>query len=422
MGLRTRLIAALVSMLVLAFALLLIGVNFGLRSDVQGLATKSVTAGSSALASAVASRAEQTRTIILQGAAEASLAQALKAHDVTTLRGAVSDLALQGALSFVVVTDAKGTVLAGSRPASGSLAKDGIVASALAGSLIGGTTLLDAATLHALGVSSTGPALAIVTGSPVNVNGATVGVLYGGTLLDANSKFVDDVAQVTGGQAGIALNGALVATSLSTKDGAKETGTVIPDAAIVANRTTYTGLQKIDGVDYFVMIAPLTSFDGKVVGATWFGVPFAQFDAVVNHTLEQILLWAVIGLIFALILGSYTASRIGRAIALRSEEVNESARELRVLVVGGEVSGDHVGKTRATLEEIRTIVTDGGAEARGERLRDLTHRAVDDVVVIDVLTTELSTRMRDAATRVERLSRVAEALDELVAGSRPSRN
>lgn len=250
MGLRTRLIAALVSMLVLAFALLLIGVNFGLRSDVQGLATKSVTAGSSALASAVASRAEQTRTIILQGAAEASLAQALKAHDVTTLRGAVSDLALQGALSFVVVTDAKGTVLAGSRPASGSLAKDGIVASALAGSLIGGTTLLDAATLRALGVSSTGPALAIVTGSPVNVNGATVGVLYGGTLLDANSKFVDDVAQVTGGQAGIALNGALVATSLSTKDGAKETGTVIPDAAIVANRTTYTGLQKIDGVDY----------------------------------------------------------------------------------------------------------------------------------------------------------------------------
>lgn len=93
-----------------------------------------------------------------------------------------------------------------------------------------------------------------------------------------------------------------------------------------------------------------------------------------------------------------------------------------MLVVGGEVSGDHVGKTRATLEEIRTIVTDGGAEARGERLRDLTHRAVDDVVVIDVLTTELSTRMRDAATRVERLSRVAEALDELVAGSRPSRN
>jgi hypothetical protein len=421
MGLRTRLIATLVAVLVAAFLLVLIGVNFGLRNDVQRLATQSVTAGSTALASALAARAEQTRTLILQGAAEASLAKALQTHDAAGLRSVSSDLAVQGALSFVVVTDAKGNVLAGSRPAGGSLAKDELVSSALAGSMNGGTALLHGHALRALGVTEAGPALAVVTASPVNVNGATLGVLYGGTLVDANAKFVDDVAQVTGGQAGIVLNGVLVATSLSTKDGAKEIGTAISDTAAVANRTTFTGEQKLDGIEYYVMIAPLTSFDGKVVGATWFGVPAEQFDAVVDHTLAQIVLWAGIGLIFALILGSFTASRIGRAIVLRSEEVNESARELRVLVVGGEVSGDHVGKTRATLEEIRSLVS-AGVEVRADRLRDLTHRAVDDVVVIDVLTNELSNRMRDAATRVERLSRVAEALDELVAGSRPSRN
>ncbi|MGB6984497.1 MAG: hypothetical protein WBD74_00830 [Candidatus Aquilonibacter sp.] len=44
------------------------------------------------------------------------------------------------------------------------------------------------------------------------------------------------------------------------------------------------------------------------------------------------------------------------------------------------------------------------------------------MMVIDTLTAELSSRMRDAATRVERLSEVARALDELVAGARPSRN
>jgi hypothetical protein len=34
----------------------------------------------------------------------------------------------------------------------------------------------------------------------------------------------------------------------------------------------------------------------------------------------------------------------------------------------------------------------------------------------------MSTRMRDAASRVEQLSEVARALNELVAGTRPSRN
>lgn len=79
-------------------------------------------------------------------------------------------------------------------------------------------------------------------------------------------------------------------------------------------------------------------------------------------------------------------------------------------------------KTRETLEEIRSIVSGPNDVARVEHLRDLAHRAVDDVMVIDTLTAELSSRMRDAATRVERLSEVARALDELVAGARPSRN
>ena len=423
MGLRARLIATLVVVLLLAFAFLLLGVNFGLRNDVKTLASQSVAAGSNALSSAVASRVDQTRTLISQAAAQPSLVRALQAHDVAALRSSASDTAIAGNLSFVVVTDAKGVILAGSRPASGALAKNGVVASALGGSMIANPVLLDASVLHALGVTGAAPAIAIVTASPVNVNGVAVGVLYGGTLVDSTAKFVDDVSHLTGGQAGIAVNGSLVATSIATKEGVKETGLAIPNANVVTTRSTFTGEQKIDGVDYFVMISPLTSYDGSVIGAYWFGVPFAQFDAVVNHTLGQILIWGAVGLVFALVAGTYSASRIGRAIILRSEEVNESAQELKVLVVGGEVSGDHVVKTRETLEEIRAIVTTGPEDGvRVAHLRNLAHQAVDDVVVIDTLTAELSTRMRDAAASVERLSEVARALDALVAGARPSRN
>ena len=422
-GLRARLIATLVVVLVLAFVLLLVGVNFGLRSDVKSLASASAEGGSNALAGAVASRVEQIRSLILQASAQPSLAQALRRRDVNALRSSASDTAITGNLSFVVVTDTAGKILAGSRASAGSLAKDGVVASALAGTLIGGPELLGARELVTLGVTNAAPALALVTASPVTVNGAAIGMVYGGQILDATTKFVDDVSHLTGGQAGIAVNGALVATSLATKDGVKQTGLAVADTGVVQNRATFSGRQKVDGIDYYVMIAPLAAYDGQVIAAYWFGIPFAQFEAVVNHTLGQIVLWGAVGLVFALVAGTYSASRIGRAIILRSEEVNESAQELKVLVVGGEVSGDHVVRTRATLEEIRSIVTagpDGGT--RVEHLRDLAHQAVDDVVVIDTLTAELSGRMRDAANRVERLSEVARALDELVAGARPSRN
>jgi hypothetical protein len=87
--------------------------------------------------------------------------------------------------------------------------------------------------------------------------------------------------------------------------------------------------------------------------------------------------------------------------------------------VGGEVSGDHVSRTRETLEEIRQLAQQASDAVH---LQSLAGQAVDDVVVIDTLTTELSTRMRDAAVSVERLSAVAEELEALVAGARPSRN
>ena len=189
--------------MVLAFGLVLLGVNFGLRGDVNRLATRSVDAGANALASAVATRVEQTRTVILQGSALPSLAKAVSSHDIAALRAAASDTAISGNLSFVVVTDAKGTVLAGSRAASGSLAEEGAVRGALEGNLVGGPELLDARELQTLGVTIAAPAVAIVTANPVNVNGAVVGVLYGGSVLDSTTTFVNDVAALTGGQTGV---------------------------------------------------------------------------------------------------------------------------------------------------------------------------------------------------------------------------
>jgi len=422
-GLRSRLILMLLVVMGLSFLLLVVGVNYGLRGDVHNLAQRSVDAGSSALSSAIDARAENVRSTILQGSAQTALASALASKNHPALATVASDIAVSGNLSFVVITDTRGAVLAGSRAASGTLATDQVISQAGLGSMTGGLQLLDGPELHALGVTTRPPVLAVTTASPVNVNGKVIGVLYGGSLVDATMRAFDDVSSLTGGQAGVAIDGALVATSLATKEGVKETGMQIGHAAEVANRATYSGEQTVDGTEYFVKISPLTGYDGKVIGAYWFAIPFAQFAAIVNNTLRQIAVWGVIGLGIALVAGSIAASRIGRAISLRSDEVNESARQLKVLVVGGEVSGDHVERTRETLARIASLVSGDDADnPGGAQLRTLAHQAVDEVVVIDTLTGELSTRMRDAASRVERLSAVAQELDELVAGARRSRN
>ena len=417
MGLRARLVAMLVIVMVLAFVLLLAGVNFGLRNDVQGLAQQSVDAGSSALAGAVDARVEQIRSAILQGSAQTSLAQALASKNRAALASAASDIAVSNNLSFVVVTDAKGNILAGSRNASGSLANDPVIVGGEA-AVVGGVQVLDQKTIAALGVSAQAPALGLAIASPVNVNGVAVGVLYGGTVVDSTTKFIDDVARFTGGATGIVLGGKFADTSIQTKEGAKETGLSVAHGD-VSDRQAFSGPETIDGVEYFAKTAPLASFDGSVVGATWFAIPYAQFHAIVNNTLRQIVLWGAIGIVIALVAGTIVASRIGRAISKRSEEVNESARRLKVLVVGGEVSGDHVTRTRETLEEIVNLAQ---RAHDAQALQALAQDAVSDVVVIDTLTSEMSTRMRDAAVSVERLSAVAEELDALVAGARPSRN
>jgi hypothetical protein len=93
--------------------------------------------------------------------------------------------------------------------------------------------------------------------------------------------------------------------------------------------------------------------------------------------------------------------------------------------VGGEVSEDHVGQTREKLERIEALAERLGSDEQPTdigHLRRLASEAVGDVTVINTLTTELSTRLQDAATRVERLGEAARALDVLVAGRGPSRN
>lgn len=419
-GLRLRLTALVLGAIVVAFGLLFGGINVGLRGDVDRLANQSVDAGSDAVNAALQARTEQVRSTVLQAAGLASLASALHGGERSALLTAASDTAQAGNLSFVAILDSHGTVLASSRGGHGSIGKSAMLQDALA-QTAGGMALLSVAELKTFGIDAKTPQLVSFAATPVNEAGRSIGVVFGGQLVDSTLKAVDDVSRFTGGQAAVVVGGSAVASSLADKDGGKVVGFTVPNATGAGDAPpAFTGIQNVEGTQYFVKIAPLSGYNGKLVGAYWFGVPYANFQAIINHTLGQIALWGSIGGVIALILGIVVADRIGRQIARRSREVNESASELKVLVVGGEVSGDHVDQTREKLVELKELAAKNGTD--DGRLEELASQAVDDVIVIDALSTELSGRMRDAAIRVERLSNVARELDQLVAGARVSKN
>jgi hypothetical protein len=412
--------------MLLAFALLFAGAYASLHSDLTALASQQVDAGGDALQASLASRSDVVRSAVLQAAAQQQLEDALARGDAAALHGIAADLALSAGLSFVVVTGPSGKILAGNRTRGGPVLAIAPEQSAAMGSMVSGVTPLSAREASLLtGSTASAPALAILTASPVTVAGRTIGVVTGGEFVDAGTRAVGDVGKFTGGEAAIVYDGRVAATSIAGKDGAPATGIAVPNASVVATRGTFDGRETVGGVDYFARIAPLTDYSGNVAGAYWFGVPYARFEELANHTLAILAFWAFVGVAIAVAFGVFVADRIGAKIAQRSRQVNESARELRVLVVGGEVSGDHVDRTREKLERIEELVGrlvhDGNSSDVG-RLRELASEAVGDVVVIDTLTGELSSRLRDAAARVEQLGEVARALDALVAGTRPSRN
>jgi methyl-accepting chemotaxis protein len=423
-GLRLRLIGMLVAVMLLAFGFLLVGVNFGLRNDVQSLAQQSAETGANVLAGVLDVSQQTIRQIVQRESGQAAVANAIDARDTAKLRATAFEMVAQGELSFVVFADRLGSVIASNRAAGGDLAKNSAIASALSGSSADGFQQFTAQELTSLGITARPKSIALVHAEPVRANGKTVGVIYAGEIIDSSMHVFADVNRFTGGGAGIAVDGTFSGTSLrsQTGDAAYLIGVAVPHATDATAHQTFTGLENIAGVEYMAKITPLASFDGSVLGAYWFGAPYSQFHGIVNNTLRQIVFWGVIGLVIALIVGAIVATRIGRAIVKRSEEVNESAQQLKVLVVGAEVSGDHVTRTRDTLAELNELVANSPGVSGTGQLKTLSRQAADDVLVIDTLTSELSTRLRDAAVRVERLSAVAQELDELVAGAKASRN
>jgi methyl-accepting chemotaxis protein len=123
-------------------------------------------------------------------------------------------------------------------------------------------------------------------------------------------------------------------------------------------------------------------------------------------------------MIIALAIAVPIVQALSATLAKRSHQVRAAAKELSVVVVGAEVSGDHVAATKAAVERSGTLIAQvaSGDLSKVDELRSLNDEVRNDITVIDTLSQEMAARMKQAVDRVEELNDVAGGLNELVTG------
>ena len=320
----------------------------------------------------------------------------------------------------------------------GSLKSNPVVQRALTGETVSTATLLDQNELAGEGIApqaqadirgSDGKAaaehldhgIAIVAAAPISdQNERTIGAIYGGVLLNHYYDLVDQATAALGGGSAILEGDAIVSSTIQQPDGTRTVDQqVAPAADVVKSGTPYTGVDTEGGTQYLVRIDPILDDQQHLVGARWYGTPLANLNAIINHTTTTVVIWGIIAAIGALAFGIGVVQVLSNTLDRRSKQVRDAAKELGVAIVGSEVSGDHVSMTKAAVERSSTLIDELSAQSPSPKLAELKSVNAElesDIIVIDTLSQEMSSRMQHASNRVAELNEVAAALTQLVTG------
>jgi Single cache domain 3 len=445
LGLRTKLIGTVLGAIVVSSAIGAVAARNTMATDLNRLATQQVGSGATGFAGYWDAKRDTVKLMVGQAAINDAVRKGTAAH-ASNLSGTLTGIAHQGGLSFLTVVDAKGNVVAratGGR--TGVKLASPFVARALSGETVSTAATIPhdelATELLEPQIESTTPGreglvegLAIVSAMPVSdANERTIGAVYGGILIDHYYDIVDQAAHALGGKAAVIFQGEMISSSVTRPDGTRLVDDGASDAVKDLKQPFY-GVDREGGVEYLVRVEPIANDQMQVVASRWFGVPLATFTDVQQHTLVSLLLWGLVGILLALAMALPVVQRIARNLMERSRQVRASAKELSVVIVGSEVSGDHVAQTRAAVERqgelLMQAATDTGVHQNGavmtakgvsEKLlaaSALNAEILGDVVVIDTLAAEMAERTQQAVARVGELNEVAKGLDEMVNGSR----
>jgi sensor histidine kinase regulating citrate/malate metabolism len=431
--LRMRLLGTIVGAIVLFFVISVVAARVVLQRDLMALGATQVTDSAGAFGGYWDSRAEQIKLLVSQAAVSQTIRGELQTRNVAALQSELANAARTSGFSFLTIVDAKGNVVArASGLQAGSLASDPRVRRALTGETVSTPAILGRSLLAGEGLAQQAEVsvgtdravrgLALVAAAPISDRSErTIGAVYGGVLMNRYYDVVDAATRALGGASALLAGDTIVASTIARPDGTRVADRAVgPAAAVVQTGTPYTGLDTEGGTEYLTHIDPIRDERGQVIGARWYGFPLARIDAIVAHMTRTVLLWGVIAALLALALALPIVERLSKTIAERSSQVRRAAKELGVVVVGSEVAGDHVAMTKAAVERSSALIAElaaqGDPTGKVAELRALSDELQSDVTVIDTLSQEMTSRMKDATNRVAELNDVAAGLNTLVTG------
>ena len=446
MSLRVRLLGTIVGAIVLFFLISVIAARLVLQHDLLALGETEVTNGAGAFGGYWDSHKDQIKLLVSQDAVSDSLRKNLESKNVGAMRKQLADIARTSGLSFLTIVDGSGKVIARANgPQPGTLAQNTLIQRALTGETVSTATLLGPTVLAGEGLASqaqadikgrdgksvaqTNQGLALVAAAPISdQNERTIGAIYGGILLNheftTNGYYdlIDQAAHSLGGASAILEGNAIVASTIMRADGTRAVDVQVPAAdAVLKTGQPYTGPDTEGGTQYLVHIDPVQSDQNKTIGARWYGVPMTQITGIINHTTQTLVLWGLLAMIIALALAIPIVQALSNTLAKRSQQVRAAAKELGVVIVGAEVSGDHIAQTKAAVEKSGALIAEiqaGAPSPKMSELRAVNDELESDIIVIDALSQEMSGRMQQAVHRVAELNEVAGGLNELVTGEK----
>jgi two-component system, NtrC family, sensor kinase len=206
--------------------------------------------------------------------------------------------------------------------------------------------------------------LALGAAVPVIHEGEVLGVLYGGVLLNRDTKLVDTVKGTvfhneeykgrSVGRATIFLNDVRIATNVPAQDGGRAIGTRVAEEVrehVLENGERWTRRAPVIGDWYITAYEPIKDVHARTVGILGVGVLDEKYEDVRWNVLSVFIFITALGMLVAAGLGCFVAGRIIRPIrrlVRASEQVTEGSLTPDI----GPVSDGEIGVLQQAFREM----------------------------------------------------------------------
>jgi two-component system, NtrC family, sensor kinase len=206
--------------------------------------------------------------------------------------------------------------------------------------------------------------LALGAAVPVVHEGEVLGVLYGGVLLNRDTKLVDTVKGTvfhneeykgrSVGRATIFLNDVRIATNVPAQDGGRAIGTRVAEEVrehVLENGERWTRRAPVIGEWYITAYEPIKDVHARTVGILGVGVLDEKYEDVRWGVLSVFIFITALGMLVAAGLGCFVAGRIIRPIrrlVRASEQVTEGSLTPDI----GPVSEGEIGVLQKAFREM----------------------------------------------------------------------